>query len=248
MRGIGLLAAGAASLVACELVTGIHDKTLASDPSLPCSQEPQPFLLCDDFDVFPEAGHEWQWDTPEGGATVNLDPNDFKTPPNSVQVYAPLTSPQAQLGKPVGNIAQSFRLAFDLRVDVADLTGIPEMAVVQILTDGNQTSINYVLGKGAFCSLFAYDTGKSGWSFTQRVDCPPLGTWTRIVIAYDANQGVTLIEDGRTLYTEIQDATAAAVARGAPGQTDLIIGNVYLNPPGTTPVTVEIDDVILRGQ
>jgi hypothetical protein len=246
MRRIALFAAGVASLAGCEVVAGIHDKTLAGDPSVACGQQPPDFLFCDDFDTETEAGATWLWDTPQGGASIDLDSNDFKTPPHSVRVFVPPASPQAQLGKTVGPLTQGARLAFDLRVDPSegDLGSIPEVSVAQLLFAGNHTSINYVLGPGASCKIYAYDTsgGGGGWSVTQNVAAPTPGAWTRIVMAYDATQGLTVTEDGASLYTD------GSVARGAPGSTDAIVGAVYVNPPGATPLQLELDDVVVRGQ
>jgi hypothetical protein len=243
---IPLLAASVTALVGCEVVTGIHDKTLAADPSLPCAQQQPGYLFCDDFDTEAEAGGGWLWDTPKGGATIELDANDFKTPPRSVKVVAPIASLQAQLGLPLASpIEQSVRLAFDLRVDMSasDFAAAPEVAVAQLLSSGNNTSINYLLGPEGACRIYVYDSAGGGWSVTQAVSPPPPGRWTRIVMAYDAAQGVTLLEDGATLY-----AADPSTARGAPGGTDVILGAVYVNPPGTKPLQIELDDVVVRGQ
>jgi hypothetical protein len=247
VRCTALLAAGVASLIGCELVAGIHDKTLSGTQGLPCSQE-QDTLFCDDFDSVQDAGETWLWDTPEAGSTIEIDTTDYRTPPHSVQFFIPPTSPQAQLGKTLSTaIGKSVSLAFDLRVDVSqdEFGKIPEVSVAQILCAGNNTSINYVLGPGAVGKIYAYDTSNSGWSFTQKVDAPTPGAWTRIVLAYDATQGVTLTEDGTTLYADGPDA---AVARGAAGSTDVIVGAVYVNPPGSANLLLEIDDVVVRGQ
>lgn len=246
VRCTALLAAGVASLIGCELVAGIHDKALASSAGVPCSQE-QGTLFCDDFDSVQDAGDTWLWDTPEGGSSIEIDPNDYRTPPHSVQFVVPATSPQAQLGKTLsGSLAQSVSLAFDVRVDVSqgDFANIPEVSVAQILSVGNHTSINYVLGPRAQAMIYAYDTN-GGWTFRQNVDPPTPGAWTRIVLAYDAAQGLTVTEDGTTLYS---DGADAAVARGAPGSTDVIVGAVYVNPGGPATLTLEIDDVVVRGQ
>jgi hypothetical protein len=236
-----------ASAVGCEVVAGIHDKVLAGGTGVPCAQQ-QSYLFCDDFDSVDDASIGWLWDTPEGGASIEIDPNDFRTAPHSVKVYVPTSSPQAQLGKTLdASITQSVSLEFDLRVDVTQdqFDAIPEVSLAQILLLGNNTSINYIVGGSSPASVYAYDTTNSGWHFSQRVQPPPLGTWTHIALAYDATTGLTLTEDGTTLYADGPDA---AVARGTPGTTDVIVGAVYVNLPGTAALQVEIDDVVARGQ
>jgi hypothetical protein len=146
---------------------------------------------------------------------------------------------------PLKGIAQSFRLAFDLRVDVTDtdVQNIPEVSIAQLLSDGNATSYNYVLGPGPHAYVYAYDTANGGWRVNQELDMPPLRAWTRIVMTYDAAQGMTIIEDLQTKY--VGDSSTA---RGAPGDTDVIVGAVYINPPGSASLQIELDDVVMRGQ
>jgi hypothetical protein len=240
MRRFAWLAAPLVALSGCEVLVGIHDKAVVTDPSAPCSQQP-PFLFCEDFDSEDDAGNTWQWDTPKGGSTIAIDSTDFKTPPHSAQIVAPVQSPEAQLGQPVGSLTKGFRLAFDLRVDVTDLTPIPQVGIAQVLS-GNNTMVNYVLGPGSTCAIQVFDTQSNAALVAQTVPLPPLQKWTRIVIVYDAQQGLTLIEDGATLLS------ASNVARGAPLDTTLILGAVYVNPPGSAPLTLEIDDVVMRGQ
>jgi hypothetical protein len=241
MRSIAWLAAPLAAVAGCEVLVGIHDKTEATDPSVPCAQQP-PFLFCDDFDTEVDAGDTWSWDMQQGGSTIAIDSTDYKTPPHSARIVAPAASPDAQLGQPVGHLSTGFRLAFDLRVDVTDLTPIPEVGIAQVLT-GNNLLVNYVLGPGSTCSIQVFDSVTNESLLAPTVQLPPLQTWTRIVIVYDAEQGLTVIEDGATLLP-----TTSAVARGAPGDTTIILGAVYVTPPGSVPLTLEIDDVVMRGQ
>jgi hypothetical protein len=241
MRRIALLAAPLAALVGCELVAGIHDKTVAADPSLPCAQQPT-FVFCDDFDSEVEAGDTWGWDTPQGGSSIEMDSTDFKTPPRSAQIIAVPQSPQAQLGLHVGSFSTGFRFAFDLRVDMADLSPIAQVGVAQVLCDSSNTMINYVLGPGNAAAVQVFNTQTQASLLEQTVALPPLRTWTRIVIAYDAAQGLTVLEDGATLLAE------PSIALGAPGNTTVILGAVFVNPPGSAPLQMEVDDVVARGQ
>jgi hypothetical protein len=239
-----LAALGASS--ACELLAGIKDKTLAddgTDPAVPCAQQP-PNLFCDDFDEDLEAGSKWQWDTPLGGSTIALTTAQAQTPPRSVQVVAPVQKDlEAQLGAPAGSLQSGFRLAFDLYVDEADLSSLAQVGVAQINLGAAGLSVNYVLGPGPAASLQVFENASQATVVEQSLpQPPPLRTWTRIVLVYDAAQGVTVLEDGATL------ATGPAAAKGPPGQTQIILGAVYVNPPGSTPYQVDIDTVVMRGE
>lgn len=240
MRRIAWLAAPLVALAGCEVLVGIQDKSAVEDPSAPCAQQPS-YLFCDDFDSDPEAGANWQWDTPQGGASIEMDPTEFKTPPRSVRILAPPDAPQAQLGRPVGTLTSGFRVAFDLRVDMSDLGPIAQVGVGQVLATGADVMINYVLGPGSACGVQVWDTQGNTALLDQAVPPPPLQTWTRIVLAYDATQGLTVLQDGTPLLSD------TSVARGAPGDTTVIVGAVYVNPPGSAPLQIEIDDVVVRG-
>ena len=104
----------------------------------------------------------------------------------------------AQLGQHVGTPSTSYRLAFDLRVDVTDLSSIPQVGVAQVYRDSSpdQLSVNYVLGPGPQANAQFFE-GASGTQTVVSLDLPPLQTWTRIVLVYAVDQGVTVIEGGR---------------------------------------------------
>jgi hypothetical protein len=243
----GCVALALVALAGCEVLVGIKDKTLvaadggpgdAEDPSAPCSQQPTPYLFCDDFDSELEAGDGWEWILPADGGTIALDTVRYKTPPRSVQVTVPSAPGSAQLGYPVGSLTTGYRLAFDLFVDVPDLASIPQVAVAQVLPAGpSGLQLDYVLGPGSQCAAQLFGSTNA----TLTLPLPPLRTWTRIVLVYDAVQGVSILEDGQTL------ATSSAVT-GPPGATSFIVGAVYSNPPGTAPLVLELDDVVMRGQ
>jgi hypothetical protein len=245
MRRLVVLAAGLVAMTACELLVGIKDKTTGSDvtdPSVPCAQQPQ-FLFCDDFDEEIEAGDTWQWDTPKGGSSIEITKAQAKTPPNSAAFVAPPNQDvSAQLGQSVSNLQNGFRLAFDLYVDEPDLSSNAQVGVAQVLANGANLSVNYVLGPGSTCQLQVFEETSQTSIVTQSITAPPVQTWTRIVLVYDAVQGVSVIEDG------IQLTSSAAAARGAPGDTEIILGAVYVNPPGSTPYQVDLDTVVMRGQ
>ena len=243
-----MLVAGLVALTACEALVGIRDKTLsasAEDPSAPCADQPA-YLFCDDFDqqADVEAGATWQWDTPQGGASVELVTSEVKTPPRAVQFVAPgAQTASAQLGQPVGVLGSGFRLAFDLYVDEADLSNIAQVGVAQVLARGAQISVNYVLGPGAQCQLLVYDESSQAALVTQTLPMPALRTWTRIVLVYDQALGTSVLEDGSTL------ASGGIPSRGAPGDTEIIAGVVYVNAPAAgAAIHLYVDDVVMRGQ
>jgi hypothetical protein len=248
MRRVVVLALGVAALAplaACEAIVGIEDKTLAGssdDPSVPCAQQP-PYLFCDDFDEQPEAGDTWEWDTPNGTASIELTKTPVRTPPNAVAIASAADpSSSAQLGQDVSNLQTGFRLAFDLYVDESDLGSIAQVGVAQVNTATANLSFNYVLGPGATCTLMVFEGNAQSQILDKVLPLPGLRTWTRIVLVYDATDGVSVLEDGATL------TSGNLAGRGAPGVTGIIMGAVYVNPPGSTPIQLVLDDVVLRGQ
>jgi hypothetical protein len=245
LSGLGLVGA----VTACELLVGIKQKTevetsdaSTEDPSAPCSEQPTGYLFCDDFDSEPEAGSDWLWDISMSGGSVALDTSQSKTPPNSALFTVPSPPASGQLGQHVGSPPGGYRLAFDLRVDVTDFGSIPQVGVAQVYRDSSEDelSVNYVLGPGAQCNAQFFE-GTTGTQTGVMLALPPLQTWTRIVLVYDPDQGVTIIEDGTTI------GTSAAAAHGPAGSTSIIVGAVYSNPPGSA-LTLEIDDVVMRAQ
>ncbi|HEY5242627.1 MAG TPA: hypothetical protein VIJ22_14205 [Polyangiaceae bacterium] len=265
MRRVALSLAGLYAMgvvVGCELLVGIKDKSEsgasdaafsdvstgdanAADPDVPCMQQPTN-LFCDDFDSEPEAGDGWLWDIAMGGGSVDLDTVDFASSSRSARFTIPSPTASAQLGQNVGSdLSTGYRLAFDLRLDVAaaDLPSIPQVAAAQLYrTSGSdQLTVAYVLGPGAQSYLQLYEGSASSPTNLPLDEMPPLQKWTRLVLVYDIQQGVTVIEDGATI------GTSTAAAHGPPGTTSIIVGAVYSNPPGSA-VTLEVDNVVLRGQ
>ena len=114
--------------------------------------------------------------------------------------------------------------------------------MAQVLANGGSFSLNYVLGPGRTCQVQVYGSTSQAPTIQQSLQLPPLRTWTRIVLVYDKTQGVSVIEDGNELFS------SAAAAQGAPGDTEIILGAVYVNPPGSTPYQIDLDDVVMRGQ
>jgi hypothetical protein len=236
-RFVLLSSVGFAGLLGCEMVVGIHDKSAYSGTS--CAQQTGT-LFCDDFDTSVEAGDIWLWDTPQGGSSIELDSTVFATAPRAAKFVVPADAPEAQLGKDVGALAQHVHVELDLRLDVTDLTDVPQTALVQLR--GSNVSVNYIVGPGKTCQFYEYSTSGATFTETQDLPLPPLGRWTHLAIDYDATNGATVAEDGVTILTD------PAAAHGAPGETNIIVGAVYINPPGSTPWTLEVDDVALSGQ
>ena len=255
MRRVALLVAGlglGGAVVGCELLVGIKEKTEATDaatigstedPSKPCSEQPA-YLFCDDFDSDSdiEAGNTWQWDIGMGGGSIALDTTDFRTPPRSAMFTVPSATASAQLGQHVGTPTKGYRLAFDLRVDATDFSSIEQVGVAQVYRDSSDDtlSVNYILGPGPTCEAQFYE-GTGGTQTAVQLALPPLQTWTRIVLVYDADTGVQVVEDGNVL------ATSPAAAHGPPGSTSIILGAVYSNPPGAG-LVFEVDDVVMRAE
>ena len=243
----------------CELLVGIKDKTTGDggaagddagaggdagqDPSAPCNQQPPGVYFCDDFDSELEAGDTWLWDTPMDGGAVEWTMNS-KTSPRAVQFTVPSAPASGQLGLQITpSPTRGYRIAFDMFIETGDLSSIPQVGVAQGLRTPAPTDpleVDYVVGPGKVCELRVSD-GASNPVVT--LPLPPTQRWTRIVLAYDATQGVTVLEDGATI------GTSAEAAHGPPGSTEVILGAVYSNVFGggsTTPFVVDIDDVVVR--
>jgi hypothetical protein len=260
-RAVPLLASLGALAAAggCELLVGIKDKTEATDasaaesstddasdqdPDVPCAHQTA-YLFCDDFDSELEAGAGWLWDLPMAGGSIGFDTVDYVTAPRSALFTIPGAGmPSAQLGQNIGpDLTSGYQLSFDLRLDVSDLSSMPQLGVAQVYrtTASDVLSFNYVVGPKASASIQLFEGTAMTQTNVTLTQLPPTKTWTRIVMIYDASQGVTVVEDGVTI------GSSAAAAHGPPGQTSVIVGAVFSNPPGSA-VTFAIDDVVLRGE
>jgi hypothetical protein len=221
--------------------TSSPDAGSVTDPDLPCSQQ-NSFLYCNDFDSVTSLSQTWDWlfFTLDGGSFA-LDGVDYVSPPKSAQTVAPAMTGNAQLGKDVGNLFTGFRVAFDLRVDMNSLQGIPQIGVAQALAKGPAVQINYILGPGSNSVLQVYAGSDGGGPTNIALPLPTLRKWTRVVFAYDANQGISVLEDGRLLGAN------TSLARGAPGDTVIIVGNVFVGSGGSATTTTELDNVVVSG-
>lgn len=263
MRRLAALAVVLASVVGCEALVGISDKTrvdgaavtpgedggaVASgadgggeDPDVPCAQQPAGALFCDDFDSETNVWDNWSWHDPTNGGTIAFDTMSFRSPPDSAHFIAPQTSSGAQLGIDVGTVSGGVRLAFDLRVDVADPTTLAPAGVAQVLELGNGLTLVYAIGPGNHASLQSFEGSSNIPTMTIPLTPPPTQIWTRIVLSYDPALGATVIEDGTTL------STTASLAMGTPGHTEFVLGAVYLLSPGGA-FDVELDNIVIRAQ
>jgi hypothetical protein len=267
MRGVVALiacTAGLAAMVGCEVLVGITGKTFMDastesgtdagedasdvpDASVPCKDQVMPYLFCEDFDNETNVGQSWNYELVEGGATLQLDPTLYKTPPQSAAVTMPQQA-LAQLGLQGQQLTSGFSLGFDLFVGTADggavdLSSIPQVGIAQVYrTTGGHTSFDYVLGTpGQLCEMQIYDDDDNQTDVA--LQAPPMQKWTRITLVYDATQGLSVIEDGKVI------GTPSTAVTGAPGSVAIIVGGAFSNPrQGAVPLTVEIDDVVLRGQ
>jgi hypothetical protein len=164
-----------------------------------------------------------------------------------VQMSVPAAPAQAQLGFTVNSpLTSGYRLAFDLYVDMTDLQSIPQVGIAQATPRGTGgLTVNYVLGPGPICQVQVFREPGGSQVGQKDLPVPPLRSWTRIVLVYDSVQGMSVIEDGTML------GTLPAASGAAPGSTDFIVGGAFSNPgsSGTvTPLVVDLDTVVLRGQ
>jgi hypothetical protein len=216
-----------------------------TDPSAPCSGQPS-FLFCDDFDTESTFSQGWGWSVAQiDGGTSGFFSGAYTSPSRSLQVIAPLTGVvQSQLlGLDLGSLKTQIRLAFDLRIDMDSLNNIPQTCIAQILgaRAGTGLELDYLLraNQGALLSAFvAQDGGPPNMNVVLPV--PPLRTWTRIVMVYDASAGVTVYEDG-------QQIGAYASGAGAPNETKVQVGVVYDNGTSSATLQMEMDNIVVRG-
>ncbi|MGH7294733.1 MAG: hypothetical protein ACRELB_07370 [Polyangiaceae bacterium] len=222
------------------------------DPSAPCSMQPT-YIVCDDFDEPGEqpftssfANPPWGWTSISGGGQIlPFDLVHFTSSPRSAEFFMPATTPDAsapanaQLGitNPATSLTTSFRVAIDLRIDATSLdTGPCQVGVVQWVTDGGGTY--NVLVENGVLDLSLGSSMRVPISGTT----PPLQQWMRFVVVFDKSSGLTTIFDGVTVGTN------AAGAGTAPGRVHAFTtGGVYTYGP-STPLTYEIDNVVLQGQ
>jgi hypothetical protein len=215
----------------------------AMDPSAPCSQQTQA-LFCDDFDHESAFTQNWSYQlASDDGGAMSFFSGAYTSAPRSLQIVAPAStgSPQLSLGKTFGSFNAQLRLAFDLRIDVDDLSTVPTTAIAQILggRTGVNMQINYLLHPGS-TELQTYLSLDGGAGRSVTLPMLPLKQSVRIVVSYDPTAGVAVYEDGREVGS---DATATG---GAPGPTQFQIGMVYQTPPGSGTITYEIDNVVFN--
>jgi hypothetical protein len=213
-----------------------------TDPSAPCSGQPA-FLFCDDFDTETLIGQGWTWvlSSIDGGSEA-FDTAAYTSYPRSALIVAPATAPPNNelFGLDVGSLTSQVRVAFDLRIDMDNLSSLPETAIAQVL-GGSTIELDYLVrpNQGALLNaLLTRDAG--GVSIT--LPAPPLRTWTRLVIVYDESAGVTVYEDG------VQIGASAAAASGPPNDTKVQLGMVYQLGAGSATLQTEMDNIVVRGQ
>jgi hypothetical protein len=228
------------------------DGGAAVDPDLPCAMQPA-FVYCNDFDSVTSVGQTWNWlytNYPEAGAMFQFDTTDYRSPPNSAKgTMPPVTGNfigNLQLGKDVGILNVNVRLAFDYRLDLASTTNMPQFGVAQLLPSRTSTSspmqINYIVGPGNTSQFQAYvNTVDGGPAKTVTLGAPPLKTWTRIGIEYDASGSLTIWQNG-------QQIGSIPPGTGSPGDVVFIVGGVYINSTGSAPVMLELDNVVVTGR
>ncbi len=217
----------------------------ATDPSAPCSGQPS-FLFCDDFDTEALVGEGWTWSlaTIDGGSMAFFA-GAYTSPPRSLQVVAPpALSPKNEVfGLDLGSLTTQVRLAFDLRIDMDSLSSLPDhTAIAQILgaRQGTELELDYLLRPNQGAQLMSFVSEDGGPTVNITLPSPPLRTWTRIVIAYDASGGITVYEDGQTIGSY-------AVAAGVLNDTKVQVGMVYQVNTGSATLQMEMDNIVVRG-
>jgi hypothetical protein len=214
------------------------------DPDVPCSQQPT-FIYCNDFDSVSTVGDTWDYtynNNAEGGAILQLCSTTYVSPPHSVQMITPpAVSDDIQLGKDVGTLYSGCRLAFDVRVDVSTLTGIPQIIVAQLYLERaiNPLQVNLAVGPGDQAALQVMGASDAGPTYVN-ISAPTPMTWVRLAIAYDLTAGVSVYENGQLQGT-------LAVGSGEPGDTKIIMGDSFVGTGGSQTVTTEEDNIVLSG-
>lgn len=223
----------------------------STDPSAPCAQQGLN-LFCDDYDLVTSVDKNWTYEllTDDGG-TLSLFDGACTSPPQSLQVQAPASTGDQQLstGFDVKTaLTQSFRLAFDVRLDMDTLEGLPQMTTIAQIV-GSETpdaqkvrkmEIDYQILSSGSAQLQCFMTEGSSTATIISFPAPPLHEWARVVVSYDATAGITAYQDGVVVGS---NATVA----GAPDQTSFIVGMVYQVPPGSQFMTYELDNVVFKG-
>jgi hypothetical protein len=211
---------------------GIHE------PSAPCAQQGSPFF-CADFDTSTTVGDGWSYVyISDDAGVIAFDTTEYTSSPRSARVVDPVQMGDVQLGLNVPKFSSWIHVAFDLRVDMTSLTGIAQTCVGQYSSPN--LTLDYVLDGTPSAYLQEYVNG--GPQKQIALPLPPLGGWTRITVAYDVATGSTVYEDGTLVAS---DGTSAGVTLTAGGAT---FGGSYINPPGDGPVTIELDNVVVRLQ
>lgn len=227
------------------------DGAAPTDPDLPCSQQPT-FIFCEDFDSLTTVSmltQNWNYVyASNDGGLVLLDSTHFVSSPRSGQIIAPPVAGsviEVQLGKTIGPLYTSVRLAFDFRLDVSTYVNLPQVGIAQLLlarpTPASSLQVNFNLGAGSNCQLDAYGVTDGGAAVAITPSLPPVKTWSRIVIVYDITAGLSLYQNGQLVGTQ------PAGAGIAPGNVNVIMGAAYVNPNGTATPTVELDNIVVSG-
>lgn len=209
------------------------------EPAVGCAAQTAN-IFCADFDTSTDLNAEWDWGYVgvDGGVLVR-DLNAFHSAPASAQVSCPPTSGDIQFGKGFSALASRMRVAFDVRIDMTSLSGIAQVGLLKMVP-ADPTAFNYVLEVDGTAAIEEYANG----NFKKLVvPTPPLGRWTRLAFEYTVAGGLVVYEDG-TLIASDDSVTGLSTSKPM-----IIVGGAFINaPPGTTPLTLEFDNVVVRGE
>ncbi len=217
-----------------------------TDPSAPCEGQGT-YLFCDDFDLVTAVGQLWTYTlTTDDGGTLALDTRAYTSPSQSLEVVAPASTGDQLMAAGydvASSLSTSFRLAFDVRLDVDSVEGLPQQSTLAQVTasrSGAKMELDYQILSTGSAQLQVYAGADGGAPLNVPLPLPPLRTWTRLVIAYDTTNGVEVLQNGVMVGSNPGDA-------GAPEQTKFLVGMVYQVPPGSELLTLEFDNVVFRG-
>jgi hypothetical protein len=268
MSRAGALAAVLALVAGCEVLVGIHDKTLSGStdaggagdvseagggiddggaavdgndgqyPDLPCSLQPNAPFFCADFDETDDAGSGWSYPLPRNGGTLQISDQYYRSKPHSAEVSA-LPNGSAQAQLGLNvPTAHGLTVAFDLRVAVDLSGGLPSQVGVLQIIPVSGSGPSIIYTLGAAGAQILVSAG-TGTPMGTGTTKPPIATWTRLVFVYDPVQGLTAFEDGQML-PGVPSLTGALAT-----ETQVILGVVYEYGTGTETFDAEIDNVVV---
>ena len=238
-------------------------------PSAPCAVAMAAgALFCEDFDRPGEnldvstgvtSNCSFPWNTLKGGGTIDSYGVDYTSAPYSARFTEPAGAgdmqsnlQQAQLGVTnppgVAGLQKELRVAFDLRLDVDALAGMDDgqVGIIQLdaVVPGTMTTTMsyFVVVESDGLHVFPTPVGETQGDLLF-APSPPLRTWMRVDLLYQASGGLTVTLDGAPT-----GVTNAPVANAMPGTVaQFIVGAVYSYSLSGA-LAIEMDNIVMFGQ